>query len=99
MGPQPRRVNPPEEETIADEDGVLRESAIKPFVEKLGDNNVRAQVETAVRGAFASLSDPAPPADVIELSAQPQKASLRGSNFTEHAVMRDRRERNCFRHN
>jgi hypothetical protein len=34
--------------------------------------------------------------DGIELSAQPQKASLRGSNFTDHAVMRDRLERNCF---
>jgi hypothetical protein len=49
------------EPTIADEDGVLRESTLAPFAEKLGDTEVRAQVESAVRGAFASPHDPAPP--------------------------------------
>jgi replicative superfamily II helicase len=55
---------PPGEETIADVDGVLRETAVKPFADKLADAAVRAQVEAAVRGAFASPLDPAPPADI-----------------------------------
>ena len=61
---------PMEEETIADEDGVLRESAIKPFVEKLEDDNVRSKVEAAVRGAFASPNDPAPTVDVETFCAK-----------------------------
>jgi hypothetical protein len=49
--------------TIADEAGILRESAIKPFEQKLADATVRSQVEQAVKGAFASPGDPAPPRD------------------------------------
>ena len=50
-----------EEETIADPDGVLRESALASFAEKLADPTVRAKVDQAVRGAFASPLNPAPP--------------------------------------
>lgn len=38
--------------TIADADGVLLESTIKEFADRLGDPSVRQQVETAVRQAF-----------------------------------------------
>ncbi len=47
--------------TIADADGVLRESALAPFAEKLSDPAVRAKVELSVLGAFSSPSDPHPP--------------------------------------
>jgi replicative superfamily II helicase len=62
--PAPDGSTPAEEETIAAADGVLLETAVKPFADKLADATVRTEVETAVRGAFASPSDPAPPADV-----------------------------------
>jgi replicative superfamily II helicase len=62
--PAPDGSTPPEEATIADADGVLRESAIKPLADQLADPAVRARVEDAVRGAFASTMDPAPPTGV-----------------------------------
>ncbi len=45
-----------EEPTIADPDGVLLESTIKPFADRLGDPDVRARLDDAVRTAF--LDDP-----------------------------------------
>lgn len=53
--------------TVADDDGVLRETTLKPFEEKLADPEVRKQVEEAVQGAFASSLDPSPPAGIIDL--------------------------------
>jgi replicative superfamily II helicase len=50
-------------ETIADSDGVLRESTLLSFETKLADPAVRAGVEGAVRGAFANPDDPAPPVE------------------------------------
>lgn len=57
------------EPTIAAKDGVLRESAIKPFGDKLADPDVRARVEAAVSGAFTAPEDPAPPATAVEVAA------------------------------
>ncbi len=54
-------------ETIADEDGVLRESALKPFADKLADAATRKRIDEAVRGAFASPHDPAPPANAARV--------------------------------
>jgi hypothetical protein len=44
------------EPTIADSDGVLLESAIEPFAERLADPAVRGEVDATVRNAF--LVDP-----------------------------------------
>lgn len=45
-----------EDATIADPDGVLLESTLKPFADRLGDAAVRARVDAAVHGAF--FADP-----------------------------------------
>jgi very-short-patch-repair endonuclease len=52
-----------EDPTVADSDGVLRESTLQPFAIRLADPQVRARVEAAVRGAFISPGDPAPPTE------------------------------------
>ena len=57
------------EPTVADKDGVLRESAIKPFADKLADPAVRATVEATVAGAFTSPEDPSPPAIATKVAA------------------------------
>jgi ATP-dependent helicase YprA (DUF1998 family) len=54
--------------SIADESGVLRESTIAPFAAGLADPDTRERIEAAVRGAFASPSDPAPPAHADEIA-------------------------------
>jgi len=65
--PETEGGGPADEPTIADEDGVLRESTLTPFAEKLADPAVHAAVEQAARGAFASPTDPAPPQDIQAL--------------------------------
>jgi hypothetical protein len=54
--------------TVADKNGVLLESTLKPLADRLGDSNVRAQLEGAVRSAFASPHDPSPPADAERIA-------------------------------
>lgn len=71
----PERWVPPlevqvEEASIADESGVLRESMMKPFQQALADPGTRAKVEAAVRGAFASPNDPAPPKGAEEIALE-----------------------------
>jgi DEAD/DEAH box helicase/Domain of unknown function (DUF1998)/Helicase conserved C-terminal domain len=46
--------------TIADPDGVLLESTLKPFAERLADSAVRAKVDKAVHGAFFDDRDITP---------------------------------------
>lgn len=41
-----------DQDTIADADGVLLESTIKPFSERLGDPEIRSRVDAAVAAAF-----------------------------------------------
>jgi hypothetical protein len=53
--------------TIADEAGVIRETTLKPFEDALADPAVRAKAEQAVRGAFASPTDPEPPERAEEI--------------------------------
>lgn len=48
--------------TVADADGVLRESTLRAFEEQLADPTVRRKLREAVQMAFASPEDPAPPA-------------------------------------
>lgn len=59
--PDPEERGAAEGGTIADADGVLRESTLAPFAEKLSDLAVREKVKSAVLGAFCSSSDPHPP--------------------------------------
>jgi len=56
-----------EDQTVADEDGLLRETTIEPFAAKLQDGETSKLVDAAVRGAFASPEDPSPPAGAPEL--------------------------------
>ncbi|MGH9195532.1 MAG: DUF1998 domain-containing protein, partial [Acidimicrobiia bacterium] len=56
--------------SIADEDGVLRESTITPFAEKLADPEVRAKVEQEALGAFSSSEDPNEVQGIQELCVQ-----------------------------
>lgn len=51
------------EPTVAEVDGVLKESTLKAFADKLGDSDIRTSVEEAVKGAFCSPLDPSPPQD------------------------------------
>jgi hypothetical protein len=62
--------SPQDEPTMADEDGVLRESTLAPFVEQLADPIVHAAVEQAAAGAFASPNDPAPPGGIRQLCTE-----------------------------
>ncbi|MGH9074905.1 MAG: helicase-related protein, partial [Acidimicrobiales bacterium] len=57
-------------ETVADRDGVLRESALAPFAQLLDRPEVRSELKAGVRGAFASAYDPAPPAHSELICAQ-----------------------------
>lgn len=50
-----------EDDTVADEDGVVRESVIDRFREALADEATRRRVRDAVHGAFSSPEDPVPP--------------------------------------
>lgn len=56
-----------EQETIADEDGVLREGVLQPFADRLNDPAFRETLLSAIRGAFADLDDPAVPEAVEEI--------------------------------
>jgi ATP-dependent helicase YprA (DUF1998 family) len=55
-------------QTVADVEGVLRESTLKPYADKLADPMIRARIEAAVRGAFCSPGDPAPPAEAEKIA-------------------------------
>jgi very-short-patch-repair endonuclease len=48
---------------VADSDGVIRETTLQPFAERLADPAMRHSVEDAVRGAFNAAGDPSPPKD------------------------------------
>lgn len=56
-----------DEPTVADPDGVIRESTLKPFEDALSDPATRARVLEAVQNAFTSPDDPARPQDVVSL--------------------------------
>lgn len=65
------------EETVADGDGVIREeTTLHPFEQKLEQPAVRRAVEEAVKGAFASSQDPAPPGDADRITGQQIDAFL-----------------------
>jgi ATP-dependent helicase YprA (DUF1998 family) len=53
--------------TVADSDGVLRESTLQPFAEKLADPTTRQKIEAAAKGAFCSALDPSPPQAAEEI--------------------------------
>lgn len=53
------------EATVADADGVLRETAVAPIEAALADPELRGKVESAALGAFAAPNDPAPPANAV----------------------------------
>lgn len=57
-----------DEETIADEEGTIRESIVQPFRDALAEDATRRRATEAVRAAFASSQDPYPPAGVEELA-------------------------------
>jgi ATP-dependent helicase YprA (DUF1998 family) len=58
------------ETTIADPDGVLLESALKPFAERLGDEAVRTKVDKAVHGAFFADPETTPIGDAAGSCAE-----------------------------
>ncbi|MDP9300832.1 MAG: DEAD/DEAH box helicase [Actinomycetota bacterium] len=71
-----------EEPTIADEDGILRETTLAPFHDNLSDPTVRAKVEAAALVAFASDGDPAKVEGVKDLCIEQIasfEADLRGA--------------------
>lgn len=55
-----------DEPTIADPDGVLLESTIKPFEERLGDPAIRSRVDDAVARAFLDDEENTPITDARE---------------------------------
>jgi DEAD/DEAH box helicase/Domain of unknown function (DUF1998)/Helicase conserved C-terminal domain len=70
------------EPTIADPDGVLLESAIKPFADRLADTAVRARVDAAVHAAFFSDPETTPIRDAaatIQRQVDNFIADLRGA--------------------
>ncbi len=58
------------EETVATEDGVIKESTLRPFEERLADLHVKRAVTEAILGAFASSQDPSAPAAIERLGAE-----------------------------
>lgn len=58
------------EPSVADPDGVIRETTLAPFEAKLTDPAVRRSVEEAVRGAFLSSEDPAPPQEAERIARE-----------------------------
>lgn len=72
--PLPQAWMPPrdgdgDQDSVADDEGVLRESVIEPFREALATEATRRGVEEAVRGAFASSLDPDPPPGIDAVGA------------------------------
>ncbi|OFW59091.1 MAG: hypothetical protein A2133_12145 [Actinobacteria bacterium RBG_16_64_13] len=53
---------------VADSDGVLRETTLQPYADKLADPTTRSKIEAAVRGAFCSEHDPSPPKAAAEIA-------------------------------